>query len=111
MQWLHELCYFFGGACLTNAVPHWISGLTGRAFQTPFANPPGKSLSSATVNVLWGFFNLVAGYALIFQVGLFDPRAAIPMLAVGVGVLMTALMLARIFGPLHGGNEKRSGLS
>ncbi len=111
MQWLHELAYFLAGACLTNAVPHWVSGLTGRAFQTPFAKPPGKGLSSATVNVLWGFLNLVAGYTLIFQVGMFNPRAAAPMLALGLGMLAMAVMLSRIFGPLHGGNQGRSDLA
>ncbi len=111
MHWLHELAYFFAGACLTNAVPHWVSGLTGRAFQTPFAKPPGKGLSSATVNVLWGFVNLAAGYALIFQVGMFNPHAAAPALALGSGMLLAAVMLARGFGQLHGGNQAHTDLA
>jgi hypothetical protein len=49
--------YFFGGAFLTNAVPHFVSGVMGRPFQSPFAKPPGQGLSSSTINVLWGFFN------------------------------------------------------
>ena len=56
MQWLHYLSYFLGGAFLINAVPHLVSGLMGRPFQSPFAKPPGEGLSSSTVNVLWGFF-------------------------------------------------------
>jgi hypothetical protein len=28
---------------------------------TPFAKPPGKGLSSPTVNVLWGLFNAIIG--------------------------------------------------
>ena len=46
---------------LANAVPHLVSGVMGRPFQSPFAKPPGEGLSSSTVNVLWGFFNLVVG--------------------------------------------------
>jgi hypothetical protein len=31
---------------LTNAVPHFVSGVMGYPFQSPFANPPGEGLSS-----------------------------------------------------------------
>ena len=64
MTWLHDLSYLFGGAFLTNAIPHFVSGVMGRPFQSPFANPPGEGLSSSTINVLWGFFNLAVGYVL-----------------------------------------------
>lgn len=61
MEWLHYLAYFGGGAFLTNAIPHFVSGVMGRPFQSPFAKPPGEGLSSSTVNVLWGAFNLAGG--------------------------------------------------
>ena len=77
-QWIDYLAYFVGGVVLTNAIPHFVSGLMGRAFQTPFAKPPGKGLSSSTVNVLWGGFNLALGYLLILRVGTFDPRRTEP---------------------------------
>ena len=51
---LDLVSYFFGGAFLANAVPHLVSGMTGRPFQTPFAKPPGQGLSSSTVNVALG---------------------------------------------------------
>ena len=54
MQWIDYVAYLFGGAFLTNAVPHFVSGMMGRPFQSPFAKPPGEGLSSSTVNVLWG---------------------------------------------------------
>ena len=68
MRWYHYVAYFFGGAFLTNAIPHLVSGVTGHPFQSPFASPPGEGLSSAMVNVVWGFFNLVVGYVL-FRAG------------------------------------------
>ena len=43
MNWLFLLSYFFGGVFAVNAIPHAVSGLTGRAFQTPFASPRGKA--------------------------------------------------------------------
>jgi hypothetical protein len=105
MTWLHLVSYFFGGAVLANAVPHLVSGVTGRAFQSPFANPPGQGLSSSTVNVLWGFFNLVVGYLLVAQVGAFDARNLAQMGALALGALAIGLFSARAFGRFHGGNS------
>jgi hypothetical protein len=64
MLWLPLLSNFFGGAFLANSVPHAVSGMMGRRFQSPFAKPPGEGLSSPTVNVLWGFSNAAVGYVL-----------------------------------------------
>jgi hypothetical protein len=105
MDWLHDTAYLFGGAFLANAVPHFVSGVMGRPFQSPFARPPGKGLSSSTVNMLWGFANFVVAYFLLARVGNFDLRAADQIIAVGVGVLLTSLMAARAFGRFHGGNS------
>lgn len=104
MSWLHDLAYFFGGAFLSNAVPHFVSGVMGRPFQSPFARPPGQGLSSSTVNVLWGFANFVLAYLLLGRVGTFDPRASDQVVAVGLGVLLIGVMSARLFGRFHGGN-------
>ncbi len=59
---------FFSGLFLANAVPHFVHGISGDRFPTPFAHPPGKGLSSPLVNVLWALANLVIGYVL-FRVG------------------------------------------
>ena len=104
MNWLHLVSYFFGGIFLANAVPHLVSGMMGRPFQSPFAKPPGRGFSSSTVNVLWGFFNAVVGYLLVVRVGSFELRSTTDALALGVGVLLISLQMARHFGRFHGGN-------
>jgi hypothetical protein len=104
MNWLHLVSYFFGGIFLANAVPHCVSGMMGRSFQSPFAKPPGQGLSSSTVNVLWGFFNTVIGYMLVLRVGYFDVRSTSNVLVFAVGALLISLMSARHFGQFHGGN-------
>ena len=110
MNWLNDCAYFLGGAFLANGVPHFVSGVTGRSFQTPFAKPPITGLSSSTVNVLWGFLNFVIAYGLLTRVGLFNIRSIEDALVLGVGVLLSGLTLARLFGRYHGGNapSKRS---
>ena len=105
MNWLHLVSYFFGGLVLANAVPHFVSGITGKAFQSPFAKPSGEGLSSSTVNVLWGFFNAVVGYFLVVRVGNFDLRSISDVVAIAVGVLLISLHSARHFGRFHGGNS------
>jgi hypothetical protein len=103
MQYGYYLAYFFGGAFLANAVPHYVSGVSGRPFQSPFAKPPG--LSSATVNVCWGFLNLIAAFLLLARVGSFDLGATPQVAAAGLGALLMSLLTARHFGQFHGGNS------
>jgi hypothetical protein len=103
VRWYHYVAYLFGGAFLANAVPHLVQGLSGNAFQSPFASPPGVGLSSSTVNVLWGLFNLAVGYVLVCRVGSFDLRRNRHVIVLGLGILLMALMLAHQLGRLHGG--------
>ena len=105
MEWTHDIAYFFGGVFLANAIPHFVSGVMGRSFQSPFAKPPGEGLSSSTVNVLWGFFNMVMGYLLVCRVGNFDLHSTEHVIASGAGILLMGLMSARLFGRFHGGNS------
>jgi len=104
MRWYHYVSYFCGGAFLANAVPHFVSGITGHPFQSPFANPSGVGLSSATVNVLWGSFNLAVAYWLLYRVGKFELRRTVPVLVTGLGALLMAVMSAHVFGRFYGGN-------
>jgi hypothetical protein len=99
------LAYFLGGVFLTNAMPHLVSGVMGRPFQTPFAKPPGQGFSSSTINVLWGGLNSAFGYLLVCRVGDFDFRNTADITAFGAGALLIALFCARHFGHFNGGNQ------
>jgi hypothetical protein len=65
MMILHLIADFFAGMFICNTIPHLVSGLLGRPFPSPFANPPGKGDSSAIANFCWGSSNLIAGGALL----------------------------------------------
>jgi len=64
MEWYHYFSGFWAGAFLSNFVPHFVKGICGDKFPTPFAKPHGKGPSSPTVNVIWALFNLLCGYLL-----------------------------------------------
>jgi len=101
MAWTVYVAYFFGGAFLGNFVPHFVSGVCGRKFPSPFAKPPGKGLSSPLINVLWGLLNLVVAYFLILRVGDFDIRQLTQAGTVGLGMLFIGVQLAITFGRLE----------
>ncbi len=103
MRWYHPIAYFLGGAFLANAIPHFVTGVTGHPFQSPFATPPGEGLSPAWVNVLWGSANFVIAYLLLGRVGNFDIRSWRHVVVAGAGGLAMALMLSITFGRLNGG--------
>lgn len=108
MNWGQEIAYFFGGLFLANALPHYISGLMGRAFQSPFAKPRGEGYSTSLTNVLWGFLNLIAAYYLLVRVGDFDWRNDFHVAALGLGMLLIAIFAARHFGKFNGGNAAKA---
>jgi len=102
MQWYGYLAHFFAGVFLANAAPHFVQGISGHPFQSPFASPPGVGESSPVINALWGFANGAVGYLLLTAVGEFTPGASLDSLVVGVGALATALLLAAHFGRVRG---------
>ena len=65
-----SIAAFFAGAFLANAVPHFVHGISGDRFPTPFAKPPGKGLSSPTVNAAWALVNIAIGGVLFRHGGL-----------------------------------------
>jgi hypothetical protein len=108
MLWSHVLAYFFAGAFLANFVPHFVSGVLGHTFPTPFASPPFRGLSSSPVNVLYGIGNLGVAYALLLQVGEFEPRRALHAGAFGLGIAAWSLMIARSLAHLRAGGPRAS---
>src|SRR5262245_28420163 len=93
---------FFGGAFLANFFLHFIAGISGRPFPTPFAKPPFRGLSSPVVNVFYALFNLAVAYGLLVVVGSFELRhigqAAVSAAGFGlasVGIARSVVRLQR----------------
>jgi hypothetical protein len=102
-RWYHYVAYFFGGLFLANFVPHFVNGISGSPFQSPFASPPGEGLSSSTVNVAWGLLNLFIAYLLLLRVGKFALKRWPHLGVFAAGIILMSMMLAHHFGRLHGG--------
>ena len=96
MKWYHFIACFFAGMFLANAVPHFVHGVSGDLFPSPFANPPGKGLSSPTVNVLWGLGNFFVGYILL-RTGRVSQERTWSLLVLFAGIVCMSVMLSVTF--------------
>jgi hypothetical protein len=96
MKWYHYLAAFFAGAFLANTVPHFIHGVSGDSFPSPFSHPPGKGPSSPTVNVLWACLNLLIGYILL-RVSKTSVQNKFSMFVLFLGILAMSVQLSIVF--------------
>ena len=100
MPWYNYIAGFFAGMFLANFVPHFVYGVCGDRFPTPFSKPPGKGLSSPAVNVLWALLNLVIGYILL-RVGRISPHSLPALVVFFAGVVVMSIMLSIGFRDKH----------
>jgi hypothetical protein len=105
MAWYFYLLEFLGGAFLANGVPHFVQGISGAPFQSPFAKPPGVGESSPLSNVLWGFGNLLAGLLLLHFFWPREGAALAGWIAFGAGALVMAIQLSVHFGKVRSGRS------
>ncbi len=96
MKWYHYVACFFAGAFLANTVPHFVHGVSGDAFPSPFSTPPGKGLSSPTVNVLWALANLLIGYILV-RTGKLSQSNKWSLLVFFAGIIYMSITLSIAF--------------
>lgn len=97
----HLAAYFFAGAFFSNFVPHFVSGVLGRTFPTPFASPPFRGQSPPSVNVLYAVVNLSVAYTLLLHIGTFDPRRTAHAAAFGLGLAAWSLLITRSLSRLQ----------
>ena len=94
MNWYNDVACFFAGMFLANVVPHFVHGIIPATRSPhPFSHPPGKGLSSPTVNVLWALFNLIIGYFL-FRAGKLSSGGEVPLVIFFAGIAAISIMLS-----------------
>src|SRR3984885_9236552 len=101
MPWYFYLFAFVSGLFLANGVPHFVQGISGHWFQSPFGYPRGVGESSPLSNTLWGFANLAAGFILLWFFGPQGFEAAVGWIGVALGALLTAVFLSTHFGKVR----------
>ena len=102
MPWYGYLAHFVAGVFLANGVPHFVQGIFGNKFQTPFATPRGVGESSTIVKVIWGWFDFVVGGVLLRVFFPPLPPPASVSIASLLGVLAMALFPSNHFGKMRG---------
>lgn len=100
------LAYIFSAFCLVNGIPHFVHGVSGYRFQSPFASPPGVGESSPQVNVLWGLFNFFVSYLLFIYAGFFEVGLNISTYVFFSAVLLSSIILAVVFGKIRSAQTK-----
>jgi hypothetical protein len=96
MEWYQYLAGFWAGVFFTNVVPHFVHGVSGNKFPTPFATPRGIGLSSPTANVIWALINLVVGYVL-FTVSKTDKANTLSILVFFAGITFMSIYVSKHF--------------
>ena len=96
MEWYHYFAGFWAGMFLTNFVPHFVKGVSGDLFPTPFAKPHGKGPSSPIINVWWALSNLVAGF-LLFRVAKISIDNNLSVIIFFAGIALMSSYSARHF--------------
>lgn len=96
MKWYHYIACLFAGFFLTNAVPHFVHGVSGDSFPSPFAHPPGKGLSSPIVNVIWGLANAIVG-CILLRASKISQSNKWGLLVFFAGVVCMSIMLSIAF--------------
>lgn len=81
---------------MANAVPHFVQGVSGNKFPSPFAKPSGKGLSSPVVNVIWALGNTLIGYVL-FQLGHVNSTNLLSLVVFFLGIATVSIMSGVIF--------------
>lgn len=90
------LAAFVSGVLFTNAVPHFVHGVSGETFPAPLAPLIGTGFVEHLSNVIWGFVNLVLGYNL-FVVGKVSAPGRLNKTVFFAGILAMGIFLAAAF--------------
>ena len=106
MTWYNYIAGFFAGMFLANVVPHFVHGISGDRFPTPFARPPGKGLSSPTVNVVWALVNLIFGYVLL-RIGKVSSGGNLALAVFFAGIAALSTWLSVLFAKIKPANRPR----
>ena len=71
---LRAISLFLAGLFLANGIPHFVNGISGRAFHNPTLHRFFPAVPSPLFNVIWGLLNF--GLVMLFLSVPIDPERA-----------------------------------
>ncbi|MDE1157021.1 MAG: hypothetical protein PW791_01870 [Neorhizobium sp.] len=96
------IAHFIAAAMMTNGIPHFVSGVCGRPFRTPFVrltnSGAGEPVSPPVVNVVWGWANFLVAFLIFANIGPLYIGTPGDTIFVAAGMLIMGIILATIFG-------------
>ena len=92
-MWQVVICSFLSGVFIANGVPHFVKGVTGEKFFTPFNR---KEFSSARTNAMFGVANFIIG-GIFLYFGHIDTHVLAAGVAFAVAVAFIATSNSIIF--------------
>lgn len=99
-RWFHYILAFLSGGIFVNFIPHFINGVSGRPFPSPFSDPPGVGVSSPVSNIVWALINFLLAYAFTYFGKLNQRSKSIPIAYLFGGFAM-AFYLANYFSNMN----------
>ncbi len=99
-RWYHYIYAFIAGGIFVNFLPHFINGISGKPFPSPFSDPPGVGVSSPLSNIVWAAINFLIAYAFV-HFGKLSQRSRNITIAYIAGGFSMAFYLANYFGNLN----------
>ena len=106
MAWWFYVVAVPAAVLLIDGIPHFVRGLSGEQFPSPFSGGPGTK-DTAVHNVLWGGGNLIVGGVLLWLIrdGLGEPVLLVELVVVA---LLMATATAYMFShPERFGRRRR----
>ena len=97
MPWYFYVVHFIAAFFTANSIPHFVNGISGRAFISPFGKPPGRGESSAVSNVAWAAVNMIVAGLLLWFWPMAMPFDALDVVVFAVGFFLAAFTLANAF--------------
>lgn len=97
MPWIAFIIHFIAAAIMTNGIPHFVSGVSGRPFRTPLSRASAGRPGSPAANVVWGWVNFLVAFLLFANIGPLYIGTPGDTVFVAAGVLVAGLVLSRIF--------------
>jgi hypothetical protein len=94
---MYYVLYFLAGAIVAGGTPHFLKGLMGEEFPSPFGRP-----SSATINFLWGTLSLFVAWCLWHYAGLHRDLAHTVRyeFAFGLGLVVIGTIVSNVWPKL-----------